>query len=178
MRRARLSRLRLQGRGTLMEYKYSAMERPIREALDAGNRVLVIAPPGMFPLTAIWRASEGPLRAPHHTVNAAALIGPYRSRSAPDVAASVKRPGEVDLAQDGLLVFDDLPEFSKLAISSVGHALKDEFRRVAVVARASPCRCGFYRAAKRQCTCRERVVRRSAARRDEFAALLGIGIDR
>ncbi len=54
-----------------------------------------------------WR--ERPVRGPHHTCSAVALVG----------GSSIPRPGEVSLAHNGILFLDELPEFERKVIDSL-----------------------------------------------------------
>ncbi|MCP4938430.1 MAG: YifB family Mg chelatase-like AAA ATPase [Phycisphaeraceae bacterium] len=63
-------------------------------------------------------------RTPHHTSSAAALVG----------GGSNPRPGEVSLAHHGILMLDELPEFSAAAIDALREPLEDG---VVTVARAA-----------------------------------------
>lgn len=104
-----------------------------------------------------------PLRAPHHSVSAAGLLGGGRP----------VRPGEVSLAHRGLLFLDELPEFSRSCIEGLRepieegmvHVVRSEgsFRFPAqfqLLAAMNPCPCGFYGDPVRVCTCSPHTVSR------------------
>jgi magnesium chelatase family protein len=65
-----------------------------------------------------------PFRSPHHTCSPAALVG----------GGSTPRPGEVSLAHHGVLMLDELPEFSKASIDALREPLEDGVVTVSRVA--------------------------------------------
>ena len=87
-----------------------------------------------------------PFRSPHHTTSMTALIG----------GGSIPRPGEVTLAQHGVLFLDELPEFNKTTLEVLRQPLEDRFVTIArvnatltfpanfiLLAAMNPCPCGY-----------------------------------
>ncbi len=109
---------------------------------------------------------ERPLRAPHHTITAAGLVGGARG----------ERVGEVVLAHNGVLFLDELSEFSRSALEALRQPLEDG--RVAIVrashasvhparfmllAATNPCPCG-YAGVDDLCRCSEAELARHRRR--------------
>jgi magnesium chelatase family protein len=97
-----------------------------------------------------------PFRAPHHTASAVALVG----------GGSQPRPGEISMAQHGVLFLDELPEFDRNVLEvlreplesgrvSVSRAARQaefpaEFQLVAAM---NPCPCGYLGHPNGRCRC-------------------------
>ncbi len=97
-----------------------------------------------------------PFRSPHHTISQIALCG----------GGAFPRPGEISLAQHGVLFLDELPEFSRSAIEVMRQPLEEGTiaiaraagsfifpARFALVASMNPCPCGFRGTRSRACRC-------------------------
>lgn len=98
---------------------------------------------------------QRPFRSPHKNASAASIIGGGR----------IPRPGEISLAQNGVLFLDEMPEFSRDVLEALRQPLED---RVVTVARAqatysfpasfilvgsmNPCPCGFL-GSDQECRC-------------------------
>ena len=106
---------------------------------------------------------QAPFRAPHHTTSYAAMVGGGPRMS----------PGEVTLADHGVLFLDELPEFGRdvlealrqpleegrVAISRVGRATTFP-ARFQLVAAMNPCPCGFAGDDAGRCHCPTGIVER------------------
>ncbi len=113
-----------------------------------------------------------PLRNPHAGSGVAALIGSRAAgRHALDGSAAFL-PGELTLAHRGLLILDELPEWSRPAMETLRVPLERgvvELARAAgstqlparslVAATANPCPCGYFLDAERRCRCTPAQVR-------------------
>ncbi len=97
-----------------------------------------------------------PVRAPHHSASAPALIG----------GGSVPQAGEVSLAHHGILFLDEFPEFTRAILETLRQPLEDARVTIArahstvnfpaefmLVAAMNPCPCGYFTDARKQCKC-------------------------
>jgi len=172
--------------------------RALEIALAGGHGLLMIGPPGsgktllartipglLPPLdddealaaTIVESvAAHGPIdglvrrrafRAPHHTISYAAMVG-----GGPRLS-----PGEVTLADHGVLFLDELPEFDRDVLEALREPLEDGQVAIARVGRATlfparfqlvaamnPCPCGMTGVEDRVCMCPTGVAARYGAR--------------
>ncbi|MBR2866406.1 MAG: YifB family Mg chelatase-like AAA ATPase [Alistipes sp.] len=107
-----------------------------------------------------------PFRAPHHLTSQVALIGGGQS----------PQPGEVSLANNGVLFLDEMPEFGRSVLEVLRQPLED--RHIAIsrakyavdypanftlIASMNPCPCGYYNHPTKECTCSAAAVHRYMA---------------
>ena len=108
-----------------------------------------------------------PVRTPHHSSSAAALIG----------GGVIPQPGEVSLAHHGVLFLDEFPEFARPTLEMIRQPLEDgcvtiprvhstlKFpASVMLVAAMNPCPCGYYTDPKRPCKCSPLTIERYLGR--------------
>ena len=104
-----------------------------------------------------------PFRSPHHTISNIALIG----------GGTFPHPGEMSLANNGVLFLDELPEFHRAVLEVMRQPLED---RTITISRArysvdypanfmlitsmNPCPCGYYNHPSKECSCSEGNVQR------------------
>ena len=102
--------------------------------------------------------TQRPFRNPHHTVSAPALTG----------GGSSARPGEISLANNGVLFLDEFPQFHKDVLESLRAPIEDNVvtisrvgytqtypSNIMLVAAMNPCPCGYFGSSNHTCTCSE-----------------------
>jgi len=108
-----------------------------------------------------------PVRAPHHSASAPALIG----------GGSSPRPGELSLAHYGILFLDEFVEFPRHVLEMIRQPLEDGFVIVSrarktvqfpaqfmLVAAMNPCPCGYFGSHLRSCKCTPGQIARYMAK--------------
>lgn len=108
-----------------------------------------------------------PFRSPHHTISDVALVG----------GGGNPQPGEISLANNGVLFLDELPEFKRTVLEVMRQPMEE--RRVTIsrakvsidypanfmlVASMNPCPCGYYNHPEKECVCAPGVVQRYLSR--------------
>ena len=104
--------------------------------------------------------SERPVRTPHHSSSQVSIIG----------GGPNPKPGEITLSHNGILLFDEFPEFSRSVIEALRQPLEDKKITVArakesiefpanfiLVATANPCPCGNFNTSK-DCSCPANII--------------------
>ena len=175
----------------------AAAKRALEVAAAGGHSVLMLGPPGtgksmlaqrlpgLLPpmsdeesleaaalqsLTGRFRLEDWgrrPLRAPHHTASAVALVG----------GGSDPRPGEISLAHHGVLFLDELPEWDRRVLEVLREPL--EAGRIHIsraarqasfparfqfVAAMNPCPCGYLGHPSGRCHCTPDAIARYRSR--------------
>jgi magnesium chelatase family protein len=138
---------------------------PPLEDDEARVATVIASVSGSEPLMGLVRTR--PFRAPHHTISYAAMVGggPHLS------------PGEVTLANDGVLFLDELPEFDRTTLEALRQPLEDGRIAISRVGRAAvfparfqliaamnPCPCGHAGDGDGRCRCSSGIVDRYAGR--------------
>ncbi len=104
-----------------------------------------------------------PFRSPHHTISDVALVG----------GGGHPQPGEISLANNGVLFLDELPEFKRTVLEVMRQPMEE--RRVTIsrakvsieypanfmlIASMNPCPCGYFNHPEKECVCGPGIVQR------------------
>lgn len=99
--------------------------------------------------------TERPVRSPHHSASQVAILG----------GGQQLKPGEISLGHNGILFFDEIPEFNRSILEALRQPLED--RKISIsrakesmdfpahfilIGTANPCPCGFF-GTNKECTC-------------------------
>ncbi|WP_126244952.1 YifB family Mg chelatase-like AAA ATPase [Chitinophaga rhizosphaerae] len=171
------------------------IKRAMEIAAAGGHNILLVGPPGagktmlarrlptiLPPLTLAealettrihsvagkLNASDGvltsrPFRSPHHTISEMAMVG----------GGSIPQPGEISLAQHGILFLDELPEYRRSVLEVLRQPMEERCVSISrarqamefpatfqLVASMNPCPCGYFNHPEKPCTCHPGVVRK------------------
>lgn len=171
------------------------IKRAMEIAAAGGHNILLVGPPGagktmlarrlptiLPPLTLAealettrihsvagkLNAADGiltsrPFRSPHHTISEMAMVG----------GGSIPQPGEISLAQHGILFLDELPEYRRSVLEVLRQPMEERCVSISrarqamefpatfqLVASMNPCPCGYFNHPTKPCTCHPGIVRK------------------
>ena len=126
------------------------------EAIENAKIASVVKGPGGL-------SYDRPFRAPHHSASDAGLVGGGRNAS----------PGEITLANNGVLFLDELSEFRRNVLETLRQPIEEGTivisrasttcmypARFQLIAAMNPCPCGFFQSDSGRCRCSPLQIKR------------------
>lgn len=111
--------------------------------------------------------TERPFRSPHHSASIVSLIG----------GGSKAAPGEISLANNGVLYLDELAQFSKATLDALRQPVEDGKVIISrarykveypssfmLIASMNPCPCGYYGDGTDRCQCSQTMISKYLSR--------------
>lgn len=105
--------------------------------------------------------TKRPFRSPHHTISAVGIVG----------GGTVPRPGEISIAHNGVLFFDEMAEFSRNKLEMLRQPLEDGVVNISrvngsysypcdviFIGAMNPCPCGYYGSSRIKCRCTQKQI--------------------
>ncbi|MHA1558426.1 MAG: YifB family Mg chelatase-like AAA ATPase [Alphaproteobacteria bacterium] len=133
---------------------------PLLSAKEALEVTIIYSLARMLPKQGLIH--KRPFRDPHHSSSLVSLVG----------GGTRAKPGEISLANYGVLFLDELPEFSRATLEALRQPLESGAilvsrahyhvtypAKIQLVCAMNPCRCGYYGDPKRQCHRAPRCVK-------------------
>ncbi len=151
---------------TMLSKRLPSILPPMRleEALET-TKIYSVA--GKLGVTKEGLMRERPFRAPHNITSQVAIIG----------GGSTPQPGEISLANNGILFLDELPEFGRSILEVLRQPLEEREITISrarysvrypanftLVAAMNPCPCGYYNHPTKECSCGTGAVQRYLGR--------------
>lgn len=107
--------------------------------------------------------TKRPLRAPHHSITAASMIG----------GGKIPGPGEISMAHHGILFLDEISEYRREVLELLRQPLEEGSITISrstmtvefpsdfvLIASSNPCPCGYYGDSRRECHCTANQITR------------------
>lgn len=150
------------GAGKTMLAQRLATILPKLELAESLETTRIYSSVGLLPSGTALLAKR-PVRKPHHSSSGPALVG----------GGTVPRPGELSLANHGILFLDEFAEFPRNVLEQIRQPLEEDIVNISrakatvsfpakfmLVAAMNPCPCGYWGSNVRSCKCSPNQIER------------------
>lgn len=145
----------------------TVISRAFKSILPAMNKQEIIETSKIFSIAGLLDQDmpfviERPFRELHHTASISSVIG----------GGNNPKPGEISLAHNGVVFFDEIAEFPKQLLETLRQPLEDKFINISrskfslkfpsnfsLIATMNPCPCGYHGDKKIKCICSSHQIK-------------------